>query len=477
MDDRRSYMNQKISGIKWKLFAYLLGFCLLLLLILTLFQTVFLDRFYKSIKTNQVTSEMVTISAYVEAADWSSLTDLGGGPDDLFVEVWSMERTLVASSGSFREGIHTQLKPDEMDDLIAQLQAQGGTLTRRYDGKDKGKRPHENIVSAQLVQSADGNTYVVLASAEITPVNATVETLRVQLLYISGIMLLLSVALALLIARKVSKPIEAISRTAGELGKGNYNVVFRGTGYQEVVQLANVLTQAAGELSKTEELRQELISNVSHDLRTPLTLIAGYSEMIRDMPDEANAENMQVIIDETNRLSSLVNDLLDLSQLQAGTQRMSIERFDLNELTEEIAGRVSRFCEQDGYRIAYAPVAEIFVNGDRDRIAQVIYNILLNAITHTGPDKVITIRLIVSGQSARLEVIDTGDGIAPENLPHIWERYYKVDSTHKRATSGSGLGLAIVRSILDRHPGVDYGVESEVGRGSTFWFSIECSEA
>jgi len=76
-----------------------------------------------------------------------------------------------------------------------------------------------------------------------------------------------------------------------------------------------------------------------------------------------------------------------------------------------------------------------------------------------------------------LEVIDTGDGIAPENLPHIWERYYKVDSTHKRATSGSGLGLAIVRSILDRHPGVDYGVESEVGRGSTFWFSIECSEA
>jgi len=469
-------MNRKITGIKWKLFAYLLSFCLLLLLILTLFQTVFLDRFYKSIKMNQVTSEATSISAYVEAADWSGLTDLGGEPDDLFVEVWNMERKLVASSGRFREGIHTQLKPDEMDGLIAELQAQGGSLTRRYEDKKKGNRMRESIVSAGLVQSADGNTYIVLASAEITPVNATVETLRVQLLYISGIMLLLSVCLALLIARKVSKPIEAISRTAGELGKGDYNVVFRGTGYREVVRLADVLTKAAGELSKTEELRQELISNVSHDLRTPLTLIAGYSEMIRDMPDEANAENMQVIIDETNRLSSLVNDLLDLSKIQAGTQKMSIERFDLNELTEEITGRVSRFCEQDGYRIVYSPVDEVFVNGDRDRIAQVIYNILLNAVTHTGLDKVIAIRLVVSGRSARLEVIDTGDGIAPENLPYIWERYYKVKSTHKRAASGSGLGLSIVRSILDRHPGVDYGVESELGRGTTFWFSIECSE-
>lgn len=469
-------INRKITGIKWKLFAYLLGFCLLLLLILTLFQTVFLDEFYKSIKQNQVKSEAAAISAYVEAADWEGMSGSAGEPDDLFVEVWSMERKLVASSGSFREGIHTQLKPDEMDGLITQLQAQSGSLTRRYEEKNKGNRMHESIVSAQMVQSVDGNTYIVLASAEITPVNATVETLRIQLLYISGIMLLLSVGLALLIARKVSTPIVAISRTAGELGNGNYNVVFRGTGYHEVVQLADVLTRAAEELSKTEELRQELISNVSHDLRTPLTLIAGYSEMIRDMPDEANAENMQVIIDETNRLSSLVNDLLDLSKIQSETQKMSIERFDLNELTEEIAGRVSRFCEQDGYRIVYDPAADVFVNGDRDRIAQVIYNFLLNAVTHTGPDKMITIRLAVSEQLARLEVIDTGDGISPENLPYIWERYYKVDSAHKRAASGSGLGLSIVRSILDRHPGVDYGVESEVSRGTTFWFSIRCSE-
>lgn len=469
-------MNQKIAGIKWKLFAYLLGFCLLLLLILTLFQTVFLDRFYKSIKLSQVTSEAAAISAYVEAADWDSLTDLTAEPGDLFVEVWSLERELVASSGSFREGVHTQLRPDEMDGLTQQLQAQGGSLTRRYERKDKGKRMHENLVSAQLVQSADGDTYIVLASAEITPVNATVETLRVQLLYISGIMLILSVGLALLIARKVSTPIVAISRTAGELGKGNYNVVFRGTGYHEVVQLADALTQAAGELSKTEELRQELISNVSHDLRTPLTLIAGYSEMIRDMPGEASAENMQVIIDETNRLSSLVNDLLDLSKLRAGTQKMSIERFDLNELTEEITGRVARFCEQDGYRLDFTPVSEVFVDGDRERLAQVIYNFLLNAVTHTGPDKLIAVRLFVSGQSARLEVTDTGNGIAPEDLPYIWERYYKGKSDHKRAFSGSGLGLSIVRSILDRHPGVDYGVESEVGHGTTFWFSIQTSE-
>lgn len=468
-------MKQKIPGIKWKLFGYLLGFCLLLLIILALFQTVFLDRFYIMVKQDQVEKEIASISAYVRAADWEGLADAGNEPGDVFVEIWSMEGRLVTSSGSFRDDIHTQLKPDEMSDLLKQLQAEGGSITRQQQDKDKGgRRMQENLVSAQLVESADGNTYVTLVSAGLSPVNATVDTLRVQLVYISGIMLLLSVGLAFLISRNVSKPITAISRTAGELGKGNYNVVFRGTGYQEVVQLADALTEAASELSKTEELRQELVSNVSHDLRTPLTLIAGYSEMIRDVPEQTTAEDMQLIIDETNRLTTLVNDLLDLSKLRAGTVKFEVEPFDLSELTEEIAGRVARFCEQDGYTITYRPQNEIQVNGDRDQIAQVVYNFLLNAVDHTGPDKRITVRLHVAGGKARLEVADTGEGISGKDLPYIWERYYKVDKTHQRAKAGSGLGLSIVRSILDRHPGVEYGVESEVGEGSTFWFSMQC---
>lgn len=468
------HMKKRILGIKWKLFGYLLGFCLLLLIILTLFQTVFLERFYIMIKQNQVEREITDISAYVEAADWEGLEEAAGEPGDIFVEIWNLERGMIITTGHFQEGIHTQLNPGEMEELLAQLQEEGGSITRRYFESGKGGRQRkQNLVSAQLVKSADGASYVSLVSAGLSPVNATIETLRLQLVYISGAMMILSIGLALLISRKVSKPIVSISRTAGELGRGNYNVVFKGSGYQEVVHLADILTEAAAELSKTEELRKELISNVSHDLKTPLTLISGYSEMIRDMPEEATPENMQVIIDETNRLSSLVNELLDLSRLQAGTEQLVIEPFDLRELAEEIVGRVSRFCQQEGYLISFsANEAAILVDGDRERIAQVIYNFLLNALNHTGPDKKVLVSLTVKDQTARMEITDTGPGISAEELPYIWERYYKIDKSYQRAVKGTGLGLSIVRSILEQHPDVDYGVSSDSGHGSTFWFSM-----
>lgn len=470
-------MRKNVPGIKWKIFTYLISFCLMLLVILALFQTVFLERFYIMIKQNEVKTEIASISTYVETSDWEGLTAAASEPGDIFVEVWSMEKGLVQSSGTFQNGIHTQLSPSEMEDLFTQLQSQDGSITRRYRSESKGRKGFgQNLVSAQLMESTDGSTYVVLVSAGLSPVNATVDTLRVQLVYISVIMLLLSVGLALLISRKISKPIVSISRSASELGKGNYHVVFRGSGYHEVIHLADILTDAASELSKTEELRQELISNVSHDLRTPLTLISGYSEMIRDMPDEATPENMQIIIDETNRLSLLVNDLLDLSKLQAGTDRMHMERFDLAELTEEIAGRVARFCEQDGYIVKYQPTAPVYVKADRERISQVIYNFLLNAITHTGPDKQVSVQLNLSADRVKVEISDTGKGISLADQPHIWERYYKVDKSHGREKTGSGLGLSIVKSILERHANVEYGVETQPGNGSTFWFSMLCDK-
>jgi len=309
-------------------------------------------------------------------------------------------------------------------------------------------------------------------SASISPVDATVETLRIQLWYISAIMLVLSVGLALLISRRVSGPIEKLNDSAKELGKGDYNIAFHSEGYREIEELSDTLDNAARELAKTENLRRELIANVSQDLRTPLTLISGYSELIRDLPDENTPENMQVIIDETKRLISLVNDLLDLSRLQSGTVEMRFVRFDLSAETEKIIGRFSKLCEQEGYAIHFEREGSIFVNGDPERIAQVIYNFIINAITHTGPDKRVTVRQTARDSRATLMVIDTGSGIVPEDKPAIWERYYKVNEVHKRGPVGMGLGLSIVKSILEQHPGVEYGVESEPGNGSTFWFSI-----
>jgi signal transduction histidine kinase len=194
--------------------------------------------------------------------------------------------------------------------------------------------------------------------------------------------------------------------------------------------------------------------------------------MIRDLPDENTPENMQVIIDESKRLTSLVTDLLDLSRLQSGTGKMEFVRFNLTEDTKNIIGRFAKLCEQEGFTILFERNEDVWVTADPERIAQVTYNFLINAITHTGDNKRIIVRQLVENGRVIIRVEDNGEGIPPENLPHIWERYYKADEVHKRAQTGSGLGLSIVKSILEQHPGVEYGVESTIGEGSTFWFSL-----
>lgn len=469
-------MPKRLLGIKWKLFFYLLCFCLLLILILALFQTVFLDRFYTAIKQAQVQQTISAVSESVIAENWDAI-QTQTEENEIFIEVWNEQGKQVASSGVQIGDIHPQMPPEGIQTLFESLADAGGSITHHTKGPDGVRRMNESIISLRLATTPGGSRYVVLASAMLSPVNATVETLRVQLYCISAIMLVLSVALALLISRKISKPIVSISRTAGELGRGNYNIVFRGNGYREVGQLADALTDAAAELSRTEELRRELIANVSHDLRTPLTLIAGYSEMIRDIPEEATPENLQVIIDETNRLTELVNDLLDLSKLQSGVEKLRIAPFDLAALAGDIHERMARFYEKDGYDFRFErPGGPVLVRGDEQRIAQVLYNFMLNAVLHTGEDKRVSQRLSVSGGRARLEVTDTGKGIAPENQAYIWERYYKVDVHRGRPSSGTGLGLSIVRSVLEQHPGVAYGVQSQPGQGSTFWFEIPLSK-
>ncbi|MBQ2488113.1 MAG: two-component sensor histidine kinase, partial [Ruminococcus sp.] len=221
----------------------------------------------------------------------------------------------------------------------------------------------------------------------------------------------------------------------------------------------------------TEKLQQELIANISHDLRTPLTMITGCGEVMRDLPGENTPENIQIIIDEATRLSTLVNDLLDLSKLQSGALQAQKQVFNLTDSVRAILERYSKLVEQEGFDIRFESKEEVFINADELRISQVIYNLVNNAVNHAGEDKTVIITQTVRDKLVRIEVIDHGEGIPADKLPYIWERYYKVDKEHKRGVIGSGLGLSIVKSILDAHK-AHYGVRSTQGKGSTFWFEI-----
>ncbi len=191
-----------------------------------------------------------------------------------------------------------------------------------------------------------------------------------------------------------------------------------------------------------DRLRKDLVANVSHDLRTPLTMIIGYGEVMRDIPGENTPENIQIIVDEAQRLSLLVNDLLDLSQVEAGVRRMEKRRFNLTEEIRKTLSRYQKLVEQQGYTVEFEAEEDAWVQADQVKIGQVIYNLINNAISFTGEGKRVTVRQNITASQVRIDVIDYGVGIPPEEMDSIWDRYYSK-TPHRRAVIGTGLGLSI----------------------------------
>ena len=297
------------------------------------------------------------------------------------------------------------------------------------------------------------------------------DAVRTQLWLTIGAILLATVLVGFTMAKSISQPIIETNEAAKELSRSRYTRPPHSGGYREIAELNDTLVRAAEDLGRVEDLQRELIANISHDLRTPLTMIEGYAEAMRDIPEEVTPENMQIIIDESNRLSTMVNEVLDFSRLRTGNLELEQTDFNLTGQVREIVGRVSKMTAVDGYTVVFEPAADRYATGDRGRIGQVLYNLIGNALTYTGPDRKILITQEDIGSRVRISVTDSGEGIPADELPYIWDRYYRSRENHRRAVIGSGLGLNICRGILEKHE-ARYGVRSETGQGTTFWFEL-----
>ncbi len=482
-------MRKNRWSIRWQLFGYLVAFVAGLLVVLWLFQVVFLEEFYKKIKINEVKEVGQKIEANIDKDYLVELLDNLAIRKQLCIVLTNADGEVLYKRDELTNSSIYHMTNFEY--YLAGLNAEkrGGQLLYYFNYREFAKslekknsileqvpaglrNKDDSVIYTRLLNSQTGNQYIVLINSLIAPVDATVSTIRKQLVYVSLIMLILAFLLAILIAKKVARPIIQINAKAKQLAVGDEAIVFEEKGYKEIAELSGTLSYASVELTKTEKLRRELIANVSHDLRTPLTLITGYAELMRDLPTENTPENVQVIVDEAKRLTQLVNDMLDLSKLQAGTSQLEKVTFNLTKQINELLLRYNTLTAQEGYTIDFIYDEEIWVNGDELKLSQVIYNLINNAINYTGSDKHVIVKQHVTNDQVRIEVIDTGEGISEEYLPYIWERYYKVDKTHKRATVGTGLGLSIVKTILDAHE-AHYGVTSNIGEGSTFWFEIK----
>ncbi len=472
MTQKHKTAPKKKAKMQKKLLAFMLVFAAVILSIMWVLQTVFLDDIYRSIKQTGIKADALYVASTVGRENHQENVYELAQKQNTCVTVYEIK------DGMGRQTTTAHIHPNclihtGMNDRLLSGLYKGASENRTYTQLIPAQ--NENFADTMIcsvISESDGAVFLIILNTEIQPVSSTVTTLRYLLIWITVIVIIISVVISYLMSRNITRSVANMNNEAKKLALGNYSVNFDGGDFLETTELADTLNYAADQLSRLDTMQKELIANISHDLRTPLTMISGYSEVMRDIPGEMTPENIQVVIDETARLTSLVGDMLDLSRITGGQRKLNKTVFSLTECVHATLSRYNRLRERDGYRFIFNCEEELFIEADEILILQVIYNLINNAINYTGDDRTVTVSLTSDKDVCRLSVTDTGEGIPSDKLPLIWDRYYKASEHHRRAVMGTGLGLSIVKNALILH-GAEFGVSSTVGMGSTFWFELK----
>ena len=485
---------KRFHSINFILWVYFLVFAVFILLLTWVFQMALLRAFYRSEAEKDLTSIGKQVSERM-----TGLMLLESVADSLGEE----KDRIVAEINGYIE----QMQNEHPEIKIFVFDGAGGLLYPVFEGEesggfaegvpdnttflgmlDIGKEQGKDVVSVRLDDdyyayaarvdgAAPGNAAAsdaryVYISYSMLLANSAFGTMQWELILVSVIVIFVALFISALLSSRLTKPIQRITQAAQRMAKGDFTVNFKGEySYAEMDALAETLDYAKEEIGKSDELQREVLANVTHDLKTPLTMIKAYASMIQEISgaDPAKREkHTQVIIDETDRLTALINDVLNLSKIRSGMDTLKVREFDLSEVVETVLERFGYLTETQGYVIERDVARGLCTKADIEKIEQVVYNLVGNAVSYTGDDKKIAVELREEEGRIRLAVTDTGKGIAPEERETIWDRYTRSTDTHKRPVKGTGLGLSIVKTILVKHK-FDFGVESEVGYGSTFY--------
>lgn len=315
------------------------------------------------------------------------------------------------------------------------------------------------------------------------------------LIYIGSVLILAAGALVWYFSKKLTDPIRELANLSDKMANLDFEAKYTSGGKNEIGELGanfnrmssrlestiselkkanNSLLKDIEQKEKMEEMRNEFLGNVSHELKTPIALIQGYAEGLKDgVNDDAESRDFycDVIMDEAMKMNQMVKNLLTLNQLEFGDEDISFERFDLAALIRGVLQSMEILAQQDELKIIFRQESPVYVWADEFKTEQVLRNYVSNAFHHASDDKVIEVKIQKEGKKARTSVFNTGTPIPEEDLKHIWEKFYKVDKAHTREYGGNGIGLSIVKAIMESFH-QEYGVKN-YDNGVEFWFELD----
>lgn len=376
------------------------------------------------------------------------------------------------------------------------LQKSDTEILQEYDMYSIGKYRDSRLSTEYLflLGYLEGGNLILMRTA-LENIRESVAIANRFLGYIGFIGIILSAVISYMVTRKITNPILQLADLSKRMTNLEFDAKFQSRGKDEIDflgehmnELSETLEQTISELKSAnnelmidiekkkqiDDMRKEFLSNVSHELKTPLALIQGYAEGLQEcVNDDAESREFycEVIIDEANKMNRMVRQLLTLNQLEFGNEMITMERFNITELIQGVIHSTAILREQAGIRLIFEEKNPVYVWADEFKTEEVVTNFMSNAIHHADFEKEIIITIQKKGETVRIRIFNTGKQIPQEELAHIWTKFYKVDKARTREYGGSGIGLSIVKAIMDSFH-QQCGVENH-SNGVEFWFELD----
>ena len=389
---------------------------------------------------------------YLQQGDWEGIQP--------FVEQWGNlygQRIIVTDANGI-------VVADSEGDLLGEL----------YAPDSPGR-----LLSPPCQAGAIGTLHITPeSSSDVGLVSLQILFVAIGHFFIWGGLIAVAIALVItfLLSRRILAPVKALTSAARQLGRGDFSQRVQVKDKGELGELADTFNSMATDLERAEQLQRNMVADIAHELRTPLSNLRGYLEAVRDGVIKPDADTVRSLDEEAALLSRLVDDLQELSLAEAGELKLICQAENIGELIKQTVGGLQAQATTKGLSVSVdLPDKLPLVNIDSPRISQVLRNLLENALAHTAEGDAITVTAAQQGNWLEVSVTDTGEGIPAEDLPNIFERFYRVDKSRARTTGGSGLGLTITKRLVEAHGGT-ITVESEQGKGSRFSFTLPVAD-